>query len=242
MEIYTGVADANGDFTVPFSSSYTSGQKVTVTAEKDSALKSIELYAPSEVVGGGGVIQFSGTLNNFPNNIGNVEISADVNDSIAEYGFYVNAANKNLGYYATGLKLNAVTNIGALAFYGWVNATTLVLPETLIRIYLGAFQNWKALQHLSIPDAVQRLDDACFRDCTALTSLTIGAGVTYIGSAFYGCSALTSITCLADTPPKFYSSLTGVPAACNIFVPSDSLDAYKSAAGWSARSAYIQAI
>jgi BspA type Leucine rich repeat region (6 copies) len=242
MAIYTGVADANGDFTVPFSSNYTSGQKVTVIAEKDSATKSIELYAPSDVIGGGGVIQFSGTFNNFPNNIGDVEISADINDSIAEYGFYVNATNKNLGYYATGLKLNAVTNINALAFYGWVNATTLVLPETLIRIYLGAFQNWKALQNLSIPDSVQRLDDACFRGCTALTSLTIGSGVTYIGSAFYDCSALMSITCLADTPPQSSSSFTGVPASCKIFVPPASLDAYKSAPGWSARSAYIQAM
>ena len=39
-----GVADLNGDFTVPFSSNYTSGQKITVTAEKDSATKTIELF------------------------------------------------------------------------------------------------------------------------------------------------------------------------------------------------------
>ncbi|MCK4099727.1 leucine-rich repeat domain-containing protein [Acinetobacter radioresistens] len=242
MTTYTTVADSNGDFIVPFSTEYSSGEKVTVTAEKDGAIKTIELFAPSEVTGGG-VIQFSGTLNDFPNNVGVVEFSADINGSIASYGFYTNPANRNFGYYATGLKLNGVTLIDALAFYGWENAKTLELPETLTRIQLGAFQNWKALQTLVIPNSVTRLDDAAFRDCTVLSSVTLGTNVSYIGSAFYQCSSLMNIICLASTPPQLDgSALAGVPVTCNIFVPESALNLYKAAPSWSARASYIQAI
>jgi len=44
-------------------------------------------------------------------------------------------------------------------------------------------------------------------------------------------------------PPTLGSgALSNVPADCAIYVPSASVAAYQAASGWSARSAYIQAI
>mgnify|MGYP001618506052 FL=1 len=42
MPTVTGTADANGDFNIALGANYTSGEKITVTAEKDSAEKTIE--------------------------------------------------------------------------------------------------------------------------------------------------------------------------------------------------------
>ena len=58
-----------------------------------------------------------------------------------------------------------------------------------------------------------------------------------------GCSALTSFTCLAETPPTIGSNMwTSVPAALNIYVPASSVAAYQAAQYWSNRAAHIQAI
>ena len=74
-----------------------------------------------------------------------------------------------------------------------------------------------------------------FSNCDSLTSVTIGNSVTTIGDyAFYGCSSLTSVYCKATTPPAgridmFYYNASGR----KIYVPMESVEAYKSANGWS---------
>ena len=167
MAIYTGVADANGDFTVPFSSSYNSGQKVTVTAEKDSATKSIELYAPSTVIGGG-VIQFSGNLSNFPNNIGDVSLTG-ISGVINSYAFYF-GDNSSIWAKSTGLIIDdGITTINGSAFYGWRSANKLVLPETLETIGSFTFYNWISLSDLEVPDSVHTINDSAFYACGAST-------------------------------------------------------------------------
>lgn len=139
MPIYTGVADANGDFNISFgSNSYTSGEKITVTAEKDSAEKTIELYAPSEVIAPTGVIQFSGNLTNFPANIATVTISG-LSGKIADYSFY---ANNDLHMWAkaTGLVVGSgVTIIGQYAFANWTKAKNITIASTVTSILEGGF-------------------------------------------------------------------------------------------------------
>ena len=79
---------------------------------------------------------------------------------------------------------------------------------------------------------------------SGLTSVIIGSGVTNIEQyAFENCSGLTSITCLATTPPTLvsYNAFSNTNN-CNIYVPSASVNAYKSASGWSTYASRIQAI
>ena len=47
--------------------------------------------------------------------------------------------------------------------------------------------------------------------------------------AFNGCSALTSIYCKATTPPNQDGAFRDAPNLINIYVPSSSVNAYKSA-------------
>ena len=71
--------------------------------------------------------------------------------------------------------------------------------------------------------------------CICMDRKTAASGVTSIGvSAFYYCDSLTSVYCEATTPPTGDSSMFGENASDRkIYVPTESVEAYKSASGWS---------
>ena len=77
-----------------------------------------------------------------------------------------------------------------------------------------------------------------FSSCSALTSITIPKSVNSIGwYAFNGCSNLISITCEAITPPNCisgekYRTFYNVNRSIPIYVPANSVDAYKKANDW----------
>ncbi len=85
-----------------------------------------------------------------------------------------------------------------------------------------------------IPNSVTRIEGFAFHGCTGLTSITIPNSVTSIGwTAFYGCSGLTSITCEASTPPNcYFDCFNNVKKNIPIYVPANSIEAYKAANGW----------
>lgn len=88
---------------------------------------------------------------------------------------------------------------------------------------------------LTIPDSVTSIGSWAFYNCSSLASVTIGNGVTSIeGYAFYNCSSLTSVYCKPITPPRGYSYMFGDNASGRkIYVPTESVEAYKSAGYWS---------
>lgn len=144
MATYTGVADANGDFTVPFPSDYTGGEKITVSAEKDGAIKSIELYAPSNAYGRD--VLFS--LTNFPNGIGAVTLSQEISGILSNTRFDGNNVG-SIWRNATSLKIQGnITQIPANAMRSWVAATSLDLPATLTLISSSAIIGWLACLEL----------------------------------------------------------------------------------------------
>ena len=79
------------------------------------------------------------------------------------------------------------------------------------------------------------IEDCAFGGCSGLTSVTIPNSVTSIGySAFYNCSGLTSIACEATTLPFCDSDrFGGVNKSIPVYVPVNSIEAYKKASEWS---------
>lgn len=115
------------------------------------------------------------------------------------------------------------------------------IPQETMKIRSGAFAGC-LFSSVTIPDSVTAIDPFAFFSCTNLTSVTIPASVETISNgAFEYCSSLTSVTCLSDTPAQLYGNVTTVfPGSYPIYVPSDSVDAYKTA--WSTYANRIQAI
>ena len=137
MAIYTGVADANGDFNIPFSLNYTSGQKITVTSEKDGETKNIELFAPSDVVNNN--IQFTGAMANFPEDIGGVIIGEWMRGAVPSH-FMTGFQSDTIWRYATSLEIKGdVTAIGGYAFRNWISCTKLILPSTISSMSTESF-------------------------------------------------------------------------------------------------------
>ena len=235
MTIYTGVADVNGDFNIPFSSNYTGGEKITVTSEKDNATKSIVLYAPSGTTGGG-VIDFSGNLAGFPNNIGTVLLGVDVVGALGSYAF---AAYNNLGNLwrkATGLKINgAVTSIGEYCFYDWRFATSLELPAGLLSIGSNAFNNWMALTELNIPTSVTTLGAYSFANLQACKSIGSFLPATISPNCFSNWTGFDSVLSIPNGVVSIGSnSFTGWSKATGLVLPNSVVDVQSSAfASWS---------
>lgn len=143
---------------------------------------------------------------------------------------------------------------------------SIAFPDGLTRI-TGNFDSDNNLASVTFPTSLQSIGNRTFQGCKALTSVELNEGLTTLGyqiwrnctslrtvilpstltnsdnSNFNGCTALESIICKAVNPPRIYAAFwDGAPSAVNIYVPAESVDAYKAATGWSARADYIQAI
>jgi hypothetical protein len=136
-----------------------------------------------------------------------------------------------------------VTSIGNNAVNGYKSFTNVVIPNSVTSIGDNAFYGCSSLESIDIPDSVITIGVGAFEYCTSLSSCTIGSGVTSIGSNAFGyCSALTSITVNAVIPPTLGAMVFDGTNNCSIYVPSDSVDAYKSAPYWSNYASRIQAM
>ena len=105
-----------------------------------------------------------------------------------------------------------------------------------------AFYDCTSLTSVTIPDSVTSIRDWAFGYCDSLTSVTIPDSVTSIGwYAFSDCTSLTSVYCKATTPPSggdgmFDSNASGR----KIYVPRESVEAYKAKLYWRDYASYIE--
>ena len=130
---------------------------------------------------------------------------------------------------------DSVTTIGVQAFKDCSSLTSVTIPDSITTIEDRAFVYCSSLTSITIPDSVTTIGYAAFSDCSSLTSVTIPDSVTTIrGSAFRSCTRLTSVYCKAVTPPAGGASMFSSNASGRkIYVPMKSVEAYKSAEGWS---------
>jgi len=139
---------------------------------------------------------------------------------------------------------SGVTSIGQGVFYNCSSLTSVTIPNSVTSIGSDAFYDCSGLTSVTIPNSVTSIGEHSFAGCSGLTSVTIPNSVTNIGSnAFNACSGLQSITSLATTPPYLgYDAFYDITNNCPIYVPSESVEAYKTANNWSTYASRIQAI
>ena len=139
---------------------------------------------------------------------------------------------------------SGTTKIGNYAFYFCSGLTSVTIPNSVTSIGTGAFNGCSGLTSVTIGNSVTSFSSSAFFNCSGLTSVTIGNSVTIIGNnAFRNCSALTSVTIQATTPPTLANkNAFDSTNNCPIYVPAESVNAYKQASNWSSLASRIQAI
>ena len=128
----------------------------------------------------------------------------------------------------------SVVSIGYYAFYGCSSLTSITIPEGVMSIGPDAFRNCSSLTSITIPESVTSIGYEAFRNCSSLSSITIPEGVTLIGyNAFLSCTSIENVYCKAIVPPVAGGSVFNSNASGRkIYVPMESVEAYKSADGW----------
>lgn len=87
--------------------------------------------------------------------------------------------------------------------------TSIILPNSIISIGIGAFKYCNGLTNIKIGNSVNLIRYVAFQDCTSLTTITIPNSVTSIeAAAFYNCTSLTEF--IVDTNNPTYSAQNGV--------------------------------
>ena len=139
---------------------------------------------------------------------------------------------------------NTVTTFNTSAFAECSGLTSVTIPDRVTSIGISAFSSCTRLTSITIPNGVTSIGNYAFQGCSGLTSVTIGNSVTSIGiNAFRNCGNMTSFTINATTPPTLGSNaFQNTNANLVIYVPSESVEAYKAASGWSSYASRIQAI
>lgn len=139
---------------------------------------------------------------------------------------------------------DSVTSIGDYAFSGCTQLSMINLPNYLTSLGVGAFGNSLNFSTINIPRTLTYIPTQCFYNCDGLSDIVLPSSITSIGTeAFRECSGLYNLTLHSTTPPTLgTNALYNTNSNMRIFVPSASVNAYKTASGWSNYASKIQAI
>lgn len=165
---------------------------------------------------------------------------------------YGNSAITKINYIPNGI----TSLIDAFKFFYSLEEVTCKIPDSVIHMK-STFYGCRSLVNApDIPSGVINMEST-FYECRSLVNApNIPSGVTNMNFTFYGCtnlvnapvipSSVTSIfytfknctslkevTFLHTTPITYSNTLQGCSKLENIYVPDESVDAYKTATGWS---------
>lgn len=152
-----------------------------------------------------------------------------------------------------------VTTIGKEAFTNCDSLSALTIPSGVTVIDDYVFTGCYMLSSVNIPSGVTSIGKNAYYDCLSLMDITIQSAVTSIDDEAFRCANWVDgqsdyqrmmhqkmlnvasnrvVRCLATTPPTLgsaaFSIITGNGdiATYPIFVPAESLQAYKTATNW----------
>ena len=147
-------------------------------------------------------------------------------------------------YYCDGIKRISipayVTSIGNYAFHDCDGITEAYIDSSVIGSY--AFYSCDYLKDLTLGDNVTEIGGYAFQHCDDITEVTIPESVTKIGGdAFEYCYGLKEVYCKSTTPATITGSwvFDGNASGRKIYVPVESVEAYKSASYWKTYADYI---
>lgn len=182
-------------------------------------------------------------------------------DSLRETGIYeitipYNASIGNTAFYGCNnlrrVVFNGANSIGSNAFsFSFRNADYVDFDTTNSTIYQtleGCLTSGSTLivgnpKTGVIPEGIETIKSKSIAGYSWLNSITLPSTVTSIQNEAITFMDTITITCHATTPPIMGSwQPIGYSTVTAIYVPADSVDAYKAAEGWSTFADVIEAI
>lgn len=144
---------------------------------------------------------------------------------------------------SSSLNLHNLTTIGSRAFDG-SNISEIVSLGNITEIpdggwvssqHRGVFSRNENLSSVVLPETLTKVGYGAFSYCTSLSEITLPSSITSIGEGAFRNTNLSTLICLATTPPDLASGFSNSPIASGtgyIYVPDASVDAYKAATNW----------
>ena len=96
--------------------------------------------------------------------------------------------------YLNSIKYD-VTEIMRFAFSDCDGITSIIIPDSVKHIHMGAFKNCRHLESVHLPSGISEIEDYTFQNCGSLVEINIPEGVQRIGDcAFHHDRSLTKVT------------------------------------------------
>lgn len=159
---------------------------------------------------------------------------------------------------------NSVTSIGTNALNGYIlslatipygitiisngifnlcyNIPSITIPSGVTSIGTNAFYSCYSLNSIKIPNSVTSIGSAAFSSCISLRTITFPDSITSIGAyAFQGIRAPIEYIFESILPPTLADAnvFEDINSTSVIYVPDQSVEAYKTATNWITRAAQI---
>lgn len=136
---------------------------------------------------------------------------------------------------------SGTTKIGNYLFYGWGSLVKVNIPTSVTTIGSYVFYG-TSIRTLVIPDSVTSVDRNSLSVTNNLVDITFGSGVTELGMNMFQSKTRKldfNIRMLSTTPPTLGAGFVPTDFTGKIYVPDESVSAYKAATNWSTWAAYI---
>ena len=125
-----------------------------------------------------------------------------------------------------------VQTIGRMAFDSCSGLKTINSSNRIAIVEESAFDRSPSLTEVTLPYVI-RIGNYAFADCRIMTSIDLGPYITYIGDyAFYMCTNLERMICRATTPPRFQYGFHSAFETATLYVPAESVEAYRAHEEW----------
>ena len=134
-----------------------------------------------------------------------------------------------------------VQTIGPVAFSSCNSLKEVTLPGS-VKEMMMAFSSCFSLETVTVQEGVETLDYGVFMNCPKINKVILPSTVKEIYGSFITSNSMVSITISAVTPPVIESNSFYSSVGLTIYVPAESVEAYKAAEYWSAFAESIQAI
>ncbi len=192
---------------------------------------------------GMGVLKFNGPVTYFKewaiyknNNLTELIIPSSV--KVTSYSCFRENQQMRRVVFAPGLLI-----LGDSSLHHNEALEEVILPDTVKSIEKDALSHAYSLKHIDLPPYLETLGRSAFLYCGALESIVLPATMKSMGIyCFEHDKALKSVTCLAPEPPAGGTEMFDDTSECPIYVPAESVDAYRSAPYWKNYAHRIRAI